>query len=310
MHILFVSPPGIINVGSWRNTLAQIAPDICIVEPHESDAELAEAAMVQFPQPGFLRRYPKLRVIFSLGAGVEHLWADPELPNVPIVKMASPMKARCMSEFILYAVLRHHRGFDVHERNQLEHRWDRGPLYTPLAAERRVMVLGLGELGMHAAITLRDYGFAVSAWSRSLKSVVGVACYAGQAGLDSVLPQTDILVSVLPHTHTTEGLLNAELFAKLPRGAAVVNVGRGKLLVAKDLIAAIERDHLSGATLDVHDPEPLPADSVLWHPRVFNTPHVASYPPPETAAPSLVENIRRLQRGEPLLRLVDREAGY
>lgn len=310
MYLLFVSPPGIINLDSWKTTLAHSAPDITIVEPNERGAELAEAALVQFPPPGLLRRYPQLRVIFSLGAGVEHLWADPELPNVPIVKMASPMKARCMSEYILYAVLRHHRGFDAHERNQLEHRWDRGPLYTPLAAERRVTVLGMGELGMHAALTLRDYGFSVAAWSRSLKDAANIACYAGPAGLDRVLPQTDILVSVLPQTPATEGLLNADLFAKLPRGAAVINVGRGKLLIAAELVAAIDSGHLSGAALDVHDPEPLPVDSPLWHPRILNTPHIASYPPPETAAPSLVENVRRLQRGEPLLRLVDRQAGY
>lgn len=310
MYLLFLSPPGIVDLNAWRRILNKIAPDIVIVEPGDVDDQLPDAAVVQFPEPGALNRYPNLRLIFSLGAGVEHLWADPELPAVPVVKMASPMKSRCMSEYILYTVLRHHRGFDRIERNQAVHRYERGSMYTPLAEERRVTVLGLGELGMDAALTLRNHGFSVSGWSRAHKQLEGLPCFAGPRGLDEVLPITDILVSVLPETRETIGLLNGELFSKLPSGAAVINVGRGKIVVADDLVSAIDSGHLSGATLDVHDPEPLPPDSPLWHPKILNSPHIASYPPPETAAQSMVENIRRLQKGQPLLRLVDREAGY
>jgi len=310
MNLLFLCPPRVVDLAAWQRVLGELDPGIRVLLPDEAAPDDVDAAVVQDPPAGALRRYPRLRAIFSLGAGVEHLWSDPLLPDVPLVKMASPMKARVMAEYVLYAVLRHHRGFDALERQQATQSWRRPTLYSPLASERRVTVLGLGELGLAAAQALQAHGFRVAGWSRTPKDLPGIACHAGPQGLAHLLPETEILVSLLPLTPDTEGLLNARLFAQLPAGAAVINAGRGRQLVAADLVAALDRGHLSGATLDVVEPEPLPPGHPLWHPRIFVTVHTASYPPPHTAAPSLVENLHRLAAGQPLLRLVDRTARY
>ena len=310
MNLLFLCPPRMLDLAAWKRVLRELDPAIRVLLPEDARPEEVDAAVVQDPPPGALRRYPRLRAIFSLGAGVEHLWSDPLLPEVPLVKMASPMKARVMAEYVLYAVLRHHRGFDVLERQQAAHAWRKPTLYTPLASERRVTVLGLGELGLAAAQALHAQGFCVAGWSRSPRDLTGIAFHSGPQGLARVLPATDILVSLLPLTPETEGLLDARLFGQLPAGAAVINAGRGRQLVARDLVAALDSGHLAGATLDVADPEPPPPDHPLWHPRIFLTAHTASYPPPHTAAPSLVENLHRLAAGQPLLRLVDRAARY
>ena len=165
-------------------------------------------------------------------------------------------------------------------------------------------------MGLAAAQMLKAHGFQVAGWSRTPKNLPGIANYAGADGLARVLPTTDILVCLLPLTPDTERLLDAELFAQLPHGAALINVGRGRFLIAEDLVEAINNGHLAGATLDVTEPEPLPPQHPLWHPRIFDTSHIASYPPPHTAAPSLVENLHRLAAGKPLLPLVDRAAKY
>lgn len=269
-----------------------------------------DAGLVYRPPRGVLAGCPNLRLIFSLGAGVDHLSSDPELPEVPIVKLMTPAKQALMNEWILYAVLRFHRGFDRFERLQRERRWEhQGP--GPLAEERRVTVLGLGDLGAAAAAMLRDHGFRVAGWSRTPKTIEGVRCESGMAGLHALLPETDILVCLLALTPETAGLLDASLFARLPKGAAVVNAGRGQQLVAADLVAALDGGQLRGAMLDVADPEPLPPDDPLWtHPKVAITPHMSAYMPHHKALASLLENWRRLQAGEPLLHRVDRARGY
>lgn len=310
MKVLFLCPPAWVNFDLWKQVLRELAPDIVAVVPGELPAESLDVAVVLNPAPGVLRTYPNLKAIFSLGAGVEHLFNDPFLPDLPLVKMASPMMAYCMAEFMLYAVLRHHRNFDGCERSQPLHEWKRPHLYNPMASDRKVTVLGLGELGIATAEMLLRHGFNVSGWSRSPKSVHGITCHSGAEGLAAVLSSTEILACLLPLTPQTDGMLNADVFGRLPRGAAVINAGRGKVLVQPDLLEAIDSGHLSGATLDVTDPEPLPPDDPLWHPRVFITSHAASFPPPSTVAPWLIDNLRRLERGEPLLRRVDRRAGY
>jgi glyoxylate/hydroxypyruvate reductase A len=209
----------------------------------------------------------------------------------------------------LTAVLRHHREFDRFSRAQRRKEWSYAFPLGP--AERRVGVLGLGELGRAVASTLSAQGFPVAGWSRTAKEAEGITCFAGEAGLKPFLARTDILVCLLPLTAATRGILAAATFAALPQGAFVINVGRGAHLVEADLLAALASGQLAGATLDVFDQEPLPAASPLWdHPNVLITPHVASYCDPRTAADGVADNLRRLAAGEPLLNVVDRSRGY
>jgi glyoxylate/hydroxypyruvate reductase len=307
--LLLSSAPGVLQ--QWRDAVARVAPEIAVYGPDdEVPATTFDAALVFEPPRGQLRRYPNLRIIFSLGAGVERLIADPELPDLPLVRLMSGVKQQLMNHWVLYAVLRFHRGFDRFERLQRAGRWEwQGT--GPRAAERSVSVLGLGDLGQASAELLRDQGFQVRGWSRSPRRIDGVHCLHGPAGLQELLPVTDILVCLLPLTTETRGLLNAGLFARLPRGAAVINAGRGPQLVLDDLLAALDGGQLRGAMLDVTDPEPLPAAHPLWaHPRVVLTPHMASYMPHEAAIPSLLDNYRRVISGQPLLHQVDRRRGY
>jgi glyoxylate/hydroxypyruvate reductase A len=209
---------------------------------------------------------------------------------------------------VVLAVLRHHRQFDHFEREQRAGRWSFA--LPAQAADRRVGIMGLGELGGAAARSLAGLGFPVAGWSRSEKDLPGIETF-GHAGWRAFLARTDILVCLLPLTADTAGILDAATFAGLPQGAFVINVARGAHLVEDDLIAALDRGQLAGATLDVFRAEPLPAGNPLWrHPKVLITPHVASYSSPATAAAGVVENIARARAGQPLLHQVDRRRGY
>jgi glyoxylate/hydroxypyruvate reductase len=295
----------------WRRALTDLMPDLDFrVWPDVGDPNEIDVALVWKPPRGELRRYPNLKAILSLAAGVDAMLRDDSLPDhLPIVRMVDPSLTDGMVEYVLLAVLRHHRMFDHYERMHREARWDY--VFPPQAAERRVGVMGLGVLGGEVARALAAHRFPVAGWSRGPKTVAGVECFHGGDGLRSFLARTEILVCLLPLTAETADILNADLFARLPRGAAVVNVARGGHLVDADLIAALDSGHLSGATLDVFREEPLPPDHPFWrHPKILVTPHVASYTVPESAAAGVVESVRRVRAGEPLLNVVDRGSGY
>jgi glyoxylate/hydroxypyruvate reductase A len=223
--------------------------------------------------------------------------------------MVDPSLTRTMSEYVLLAVLRHHRELDRFERAQRAREW--AYAFPPQAADRRVGIMGLGELGAAAARRLVANGFQVAGWSRSPKAIEGVVSYAGSSELHTFLHRTEILVCLLPLTAKTEGILDAATFDALPHGAFVINVARGRHLVERDLLAALDSGRLAGATVDVFREEPLPPESPLWsHPKVLVTPHVASYSVPAIAAEGVAANIRRVLAGEPLLHQVDRAKGY
>ncbi|SMF07477.1 glyoxylate/hydroxypyruvate reductase A [Tistlia consotensis] len=300
----------------WTAALQKHQPDLQVeVWPSGAaapggDLSAIDYALVWKPPTGVLKRLPNLKAIFSLGAGIDHIFRDPELPaGVPVVRMVERGLTAGMTEYVVMQVLFHHRRMFDYRAQQRAGVWEELP---PVAAwDRRVGILGLGQLGSDAAAKLAGLRLDVAGWSRSPKEIPGVASYSGAAGLDAFLARTEILVNLLPLTDETRGILDAETFAKLPAGASLINVGRGEHLVEADLLAALESGQIDSATLDVFAREPLPGDSPFWrHERVVVTPHVASMTLPDTAAEAVVENIRRIERGEPPLNAVDRGRGY
>jgi len=295
---------------AWSAALRARLPDLDIrVWPAIGSPEEIEAALVWLPPPGLLASLPRLRAIFSLGAGVDAMLADPTLPDLPLCRMVDPSLTATMAEYVLACVLWYHRQFDVYARQQAERRWK---LHLPgPAAATRVGVMGLGVLGSATAATLAAHGFTVRGWSRTPRAVAGVECFAGQPGLGTFLAGADILVCLLPLTRETEDILNAALLDRLPEGARLIQVGRGRQLVEADLLAALDTGRLVHATLDVVREEPLPPAHPFWtHPRIRLTPHSASYCQPATGAATVAENIRRLRDGRALLHVVDRQRGY
>lgn len=309
MALLFASPDD--DPVAWGKALRRRLPDLEVrVFPEIGDRAEIDAALVWLPPPGLLASLPRLRAIFSLGAGVDRLLEDPTLPaDVPLCRMVDPSLTASMAEFVLLHVLRYHRDLDVYEAQQRRAEW-RLVLPKPAAATL-VGLVGLGELGAASARLLVRHGFTVRGWSRTPKAIEGVRCFTGPGELAAFLDGVAVLVCLLPLTPETRGILNAELFARLPRGARLVNLARGAHLVERDLLEALDGGRLAHATLDVFTTEPLPKEHPFWrHPAITVTPHAAAYSLPESGAESVVENLRRLREGRPLLHLVDRTRGY
>jgi glyoxylate/hydroxypyruvate reductase len=314
VSLLFAAPGW--DEGLWLKRFAALLPGRAFVTPETLvDRAAVRYAIVWRHKRGLLAELPQLEAIFSLGAGVDHILSDPNLPDVPIARIVDPDLTARMSEWVVLHCLMHLRQARRYERQQRERIWDDDD-DQPAAADVRVGVLGLGELGRDAARKLAALGFQVAAWSAGPKSAPGIACFNGAAGLEAMLVRTDILVCLLPLTLATRGFLNARLFAKLPRdgrlgGAILLNAGRGGLQVEADIVAALDSGALEGASLDVFETEPLPQDSPLWrHPAVFVTPHNAAISHPDSVARAIAEQILAHERGEPLRNLVDQARGY
>jgi glyoxylate/hydroxypyruvate reductase A len=263
------------------------------------------------PKPGFLRTLPKLKAIFSLGAGIDGFLIDPEFPrHIPLVRFVDETLSREMAQYVVMHVLIQHRAERTFAAAQREGKWRQAMLGRP-TEQTRIGILGIGEIGTVVAERLRDLGFPVSGWSRTKKSVPGVKGFTVAGELDAFLAQSDILVCVLPLTPQTRHILNTQLFAKLPRGAYVINVARGGHVNEPELIAALDSGHLSGATLDVFETEPLPETSPIWkHPKIIATPHVAAITSPIAAARYVIDGIAAMERGEKPANIVDMERGY
>jgi glyoxylate/hydroxypyruvate reductase len=309
MAVLFLSAAD--DATAWRTELERLIPGLDLrVLPALDDRAAIEAALVWRPPPGVLASLPNLRLIFSLGAGVDHIFADPQLPpGVPIVRLVDPYMTAAMSEYVQLQVLRLHRQDIAYLNQQRRGTWQPRP--QPSAAERRVGVLGLGVLGSDAALKLSVLGFEVMGWSRTEKKLPRIRCFHGAQGLGALLAQAEILVCLLPLTPATQGILAAGLFSRLPRGAAIVNCARGRHLVEPDLLAALDSGQLSAAVLDVFADEPLPASHPFWrHERILLTPHVAAATHAPTAALAVADTLRRLAAGKPLLNRVTESERY
>ena len=251
--------------------------------------------------------YTRLRAVLGLWAGVEKVVNNPTL-RVPMTRMVDAGLRAGMVEYVTGHVLRYHLGMDAQIVNP-DHAWT--PVIPPLARDRAVAILGLGELGTACARALARLEFRVAGWSRRPKTIPAVTSLHGDQGLKDILATAEILVLLLPLTPATENLLNAQRLAQLPRGARIINPGRGALIDDDALLDALDSGHVAHATLDVFRQEPLPPDHRFWtHPQITVTPHVASDTRPETAALVVAENIRRAEAGEDLLYAVDRAEGY
>jgi glyoxylate/hydroxypyruvate reductase len=309
MALLFRS--SVDSAARWRAELTRLMPDVDIrLWPDFGDPAEIEHALVWRPEPGLLASLPNLKLVLSLGAGVDHILCDPLLPRqVPIVRLVDPWLSAAMSEYVALQVLRLHRQ-DLDYRSQQQARtWRELPQKN--AAERPVGILGFGEIGQNAARKLAALGFSVSGWGRRERTVAGFTVFAGRTGLTQLLARSEVLVCLLPLTSETVGILNAGAFDLLPRGAGLINAGRGGHLVEDDLISALDSGQLSAAALDVFREEPLPPDHPFWrHPRILVTPHIAGITNPATAAPIVVDTIRRFEEGRPLVNQVDPARGY
>jgi glyoxylate/hydroxypyruvate reductase A len=269
-----------------------------------------DIALAANPPPAALAGLPRLRLIQSLWAGVDKLLADASVPvDVPVARMVDPAMNEAMAETALWAVLSVQREFFAYARQQREPVWRQLPQRR--ADETTIAVLGLGQMGRTCALRLAGNGYRVAGWSRSETKLVGIATFAGEAALLPVLADADVVVNLLPLTDATRGLFNAQTFARMRRGSALVNLARGAHVVEDDLLDALASGQLGHAVLDVFAGEPLPAAHPFWaHPRITVLPHVAALTDPRSAALIVARNISALREGRALENLVDRSRGY
>lgn len=288
---------------------ARSAPQLNAVLMDDPSAAQAQVAACWFPLPGSLAALSNLQVIHSVAAGVDHLEHDPSCPDLPVCRVVDPGHRQGMTEYVRWAVIHYHRGFDQVLQQQPEQIWQR-PLQRS-AGQFRVGVMGLGSLGSAIASDLAAAGYAVRGWARGAKDLPGVQIFAGAEGFEAFLEGVELLINLLPLTPQTHGILGSSTFDRLARGAALVNCGRGAHLRIDDLEQALASGQLRGALLDVFEREPLPPEHKLWSmPGVTITPHMASAASHDCIAEQVAENIRRLNAGEPLLNTVDMTLGY
>ena len=300
----------------WIRQFSELLPDHSIAKLGEAlDPKDVEYAMTWYHPVGSLAHYPNLKAVFSMGAGVDHMFRDPDLPNVPIARVVDPDLTNRMSEYIVLhalSIMRQARRYREQQQSRiwLDDDWQ------PAASDVRVGVMGLGVLGLDAARKLKLMGFQTAGWSSSPKRLDGIESYAGPEELNSFLARTDILVSLLPLTDDTRGMINMRLLKALARDGRVpapslINAGRGGLQIETDILACLDDGTLYEAVLDVFQAEPLPDASLLWkHPRVTITPHNASVSDPLAVGRAIAEQVRRIERGEPLINMVSRARGY
>ncbi|SFN42582.1 2-hydroxyacid dehydrogenase [Salegentibacter flavus] len=309
MSLLIVSPGK--DPKPWVKALQNQHPGLNIyVYPEEHDKKEVDFVLAWKHPRGLFKNYPNLKVIASMGAGVDHITSDSELPeNIQITKVVDNMLEEDMGNFVLSLILNYQRNLLIYQKQQAEKTWN--PVTYKRNKDVNVGVLGLGHLGQTTAKTLAKNGFKVHGFSKTPKNIENIESFSGEDEMEAFLEKSEILVNLLPLTPETKNILNKGLFEKLPEGAYVINVARGEHLVELDLIEMLDKDHLSGAAMDVFRQEPLPEDHPFWeHPKVFITPHIASVTHPNYVVPQIVENYERMKEDEPLKNVVEREKGY
>lgn len=310
-HLVYIGHQG--RGQQWRKEFARQRPDMVFHLGLEGSEDL-ESHAVRYvvawqPPQDLVDRFPNLEVLFSLGAGVDHIDMSRLPPAVKLVRMVEPGLRQDMVEYVVWAVLSLKRQIPAYLQQQGQTLWR--ALEGPQAIRCRVGVMGLGVLGQAVLQGLQPFDVDLAGWSRTPHALNRVNCYAGSEALTDFLRDTHILVNLLPLTAATHHLVNQAFLERLPAGAMLINVGRGPQVVQKDLLDALDRGHLSHAILDVTDPEPLPATHPFWrHPRVWVTPHVAGHSHPESAVGVVLKNIERHEKGLPMEGLVDRVRGY
>lgn len=285
--------------------------------PDVGEPSEVKYALAWGPRPGALKEFPNLELVVSVGAGVDHLIRDPELPDVPVVRYVDPDLSSRMTSYVVLHALLHCRRMTEYADQQKRAIWNHLPEPAPEVV--RVGIMGAGILGRAAAAALHAVGFQINAWGRTPKSIPHARCFAGPTELDRFLAETDILVVLLPLTPETTGIINGELLAKLstrgrPRrlpGPALINAGRGGLQVERDILSALESRQLYAASLDVFESEPLDVASPIWaHPRIVVTPHNAAESTTESIVSYFLSQIARHERGDALDNVVNRSLGY
>jgi glyoxylate/hydroxypyruvate reductase len=299
------------NLDPWINAIKKADSKVEVISYNEvTDPASVFFALAWNHAPGIFMQFPNLKTISSLGAGVDHLLKDLDIPaQISIVRIIDPLLSQDMFEFALAVIMS--RLKNLHHFHESQHKkvWKK-KRYLRMD-QVSVGVMGTGVIGHHVASNLQRIGFSVSGWSQSEGQFTTYKKYFGLNQLEAFLNNTDLLISLLPLTPETRGMLNKNTLGMLPQGAWIVNLGRGPLLVDEDLISLLDSGHLAGANLDVFHKEPLPEEHSFWaHPKIFITPHIASLTDPVSVAPQIIENYRRTMQNKPLLNLVDRKKGY
>ncbi len=295
----------------WLEALRRAGPDIEVIT-HDKirDNEKVFFALAWNHPKGVFKEFPNLKCISSMGAGVDHIMEDPGIPEkTEVVRIVDPLLSKDLSEFALAQVMNHLRGISNYRMQQAGKTWKKR-MYRRVS-EVKIGVMGTGAIGNKVATYLQRCGFFVTGWGKNPAKPAEYERYHGKAQLDNFLKQADILLCLLPLTPETKGILNKQTLGKLPPGSFLINLGRGQHVVDQDLMQLLDSGHLSGASLDVFEQEPLPEDHPFWmHPQIQVTPHVASLTTPESVAPQIIENYRRAMSNRPLLNRVNKKQGY
>ena len=300
----------------WVKSFEKLLPEFNIAKLGDQvEPEHVNYAMTWYHPPGSLSVFTSLKSIFSMGAGVDHLFRDPQLPHVPTARVVDPDLTKRMTEYVVLHALSIMRQTRRYRLQQAQNLWSDDD-YQPAAGDVRVGIMGMGVLGQDAAEKLSIMGFDVAGWSRSTKNIPSLKTFSGSTELPAFLARTDILVVLLPLTPDTRGIIDKMLLKGLARDGRVpapslINAGRGGLQKESDILECLDDGTLHEAVLDVFETEPLPVSSTLWaHPRVTITPHNASVSDPMAISRMIAEQVHRVERGEPLLYQVDQKRGY
>lgn len=297
--------------GEWRQQLLTLDKNLDIrIWPHVGDVNDIETALVWRHPFGILKKFPNLKLIASLAAGVDHVLKDQELPaHIPIVRLTDPYMANDITQYVLASCLHYIKRFPTWEEKQKSSSWFRKPPFN--YSDQTIGIMGVGYLGSKVASALTSIGLKVIGWRNSKKIIPNIKCFAGVAEFNTFLSSTNLLVCMLPLTSKTENILNMNTFSMLPKNSYLINLGRGEHLVEKDLLLALDTNQLSGACLDVFREEPLPGEHPFWqHPKIRVTPHIASVTNASTAAKQVLENYHRIFSGEKFLNQIDIQKEY